>query len=73
MAMGKKGLTIGILMGKGKGSDSEEEPGKTETETETEGELPAGLVEAMGELRSALESGNDEAAAEAFKTAMDCC
>jgi hypothetical protein len=75
MAMGKKGLTIGILMGKGKGSGNEEEPGEneTETETETEGELPAGLVEAMGELRSALESGDDEAAAEAFKTAMDCC
>jgi hypothetical protein len=74
MATGKKGLTIGILMGKGKGSDSEGEPGETETETEVEGEgVPPGLVEAMSELRSALDEGNDEAAAEAFKAAMDCC
>jgi hypothetical protein len=71
---GKKGLTIGILMGKGKGSGNEEGPGENETETETEGEgVPPGLVEAMGELRSALDSGDDQAAAEAFKAAMDCC
>lgn len=63
-----KGMSILALLGKGKPKDSED----SETE-ESESEVSPGLVEAMSELRAALSSEDDEAAAKAFQSAIDCC
>jgi len=64
-------MSIAVLLGKGKPKepDSEDEA----MDSESSSEVSPGLVEAMSELRAALSSENDEAAATAFKNAMDCC
>lgn len=69
MAKGK-GMSILALIGKGKPKESEEDDAM---DSEESGEVSPGLVEAMSELRAALSSEDDEAAATAFKNAMDCC
>lgn len=66
---GKKGLTIGVLVGKPKGAPMDE----PEEMAEESGELPPGLVTAVSELRAALADGSDEDAAKAFQSAMQCC
>jgi hypothetical protein len=76
---GKGKLTIGIMLGKKPGmgprgdaydekgmEDGEEKEGQTE-------ELPEGLVEAVQEMRIALESGEDEDAARALMNAISLC
>lgn len=75
-----KGLTIGLMLGKkppmrGEGGDDyEESPDSKEmTEDESEEEMPEGLLDAVQEMRVALEQGDDEEAAKALMNAITCC
>jgi len=68
-----KGMSIAVLLGKGKPKDESADSEDEAMDSESSGEVSPGLVEAMSELRAALSSEDDEAAATAFKNAMDCC
>jgi hypothetical protein len=69
----KPGLSIAVLLGKGKHDDAKADEAMDSEGDSMESEDSPGLVEAMSELRSAIASEDDEAAAKAFKAAMDCC